>query len=114
MASISGSAFAETTEKQFSFRENEYTEAAGRLGAAEDFVARQLPAGVPLQVALQRAKAADLDCGQQASGARVCRFSMVEGADGEDLGDSVWTVRLTPDAAGDLKSATVEHTGPSL
>ena len=102
---------AKAAQDRFTFRGVEFIPFGERIGTAQAFVAQQLPAGLPIQEAIRRLRAADASCkGYQPANAQLtCRSSMVVHPTGLELGDVTWTVRLTQDSRGLLASATVER-----
>ena len=102
---------AEAGQGRFTFRGVEFIPSGERIGAAQAFVAQQLPAGLPIPEAIRRLRAADASCKnyQPANAQLTCQSSMVEHPTGLELGDVTWTVRLTQDSQGLLASATVER-----
>lgn len=102
---------AEAGQGRFTFRGIEFMPSDDRIPAAQTFLARQLPTGLPIAEAIRRLKKADANCAAHpgANAGFKCQWSMLEHPTGHDLGEVTWTVNFTQDGQGRLASATVER-----
>ena len=76
--------------------------------AAQQFVEKQLPAGLPMAEAIARARAAHSAC-HDVGGDVVCRYSITDAPDMAPLGEEIWTLTLTPGPDGKLASAAIDR-----
>jgi hypothetical protein len=86
----------------------EYLPRDQREPAAQAFVAGAAPPGRPLSTAVADIRKAGAYCRPAASTSDVtCVSRSLEHNPGEHLDEVSWTVRITPDAAGNVVSASV-------
>jgi len=99
-------------EAPFTFARAEFMRSDRGMIAAQNFIASQLPSGIPMQEARKRLSKADMGCGHQGEpGEQVsCQFYELAGRDGGTLGEDRWTVLLTADGANNLQTATLDRT----
>jgi hypothetical protein len=76
--------------------------------AAQQFVEKELPAGLPMSEAIARARAARSACHDVGHDV-VCRYSIGEAPDMAPLGQEIWTLTLTPGPDGKLKTAAIDR-----
>ena len=94
----------------FTFRDAEFLPLDDGIEAAQRFVAERLPAGLPLDVARERLRQADMRCARRPRHGTIdCDFTEVVHVEGGVLGEQHWTVALTTDATGALRTATFNY-----
>jgi hypothetical protein len=114
-AAGASAAQANTGETLFSFVRAEFMSPDQGRAAAEAFVARELPAGLPLPEAVMRLQQANMHCGAASpTGVTECTYAMPVGSDGYPLHDDVWTVRLNSNEHGTLAVATLDCDRPDF
>lgn len=106
---VAGLAWA--SERGFSFWDAEFMPQDQALEAAQRFVASALPPGLPIQEARARLRRASMVCARPRGPADPvdCDCSETIHLQGGVIGEDHWTVRLTPDEAGGLRSASLDH-----
>ncbi len=80
--------------------------------AAQQFVEKQLPPGLPMSEAIARARAARSACHEDArlgGGEVICRYWIGEAPDMAPLGEEIWTLTLTPGPDGKLAAAAIDR-----
>jgi hypothetical protein len=78
--------------------------------AAQQFVEKELTAGLPMAEAVAKARAARSRCrGDGDGGEVVCRYSIGQASDEASLGEEIWTLTLTPGPDGKLKTASIDR-----
>jgi hypothetical protein len=102
--------------RNFTFTDAEFMRAADGMHAARAFVAEALPPGLPMREAVARMTRAGTACdaASDGSGAVRCRYYITVRPEYGDLGEDVWTVRLTPGAGGVLQDATLRRSRVGL
>src|ERR1700723_2219735 len=96
-AAVAGAASAQDARK-FTFPDAEFMGAPDGMRAARAFVAEALPQGLPMREAVARMTRAGTAChaASDGSGAVRCRYFITARPEYGDLGEDIWTVRLTP------------------
>jgi hypothetical protein len=109
-AGLAGSACA-SPANPFTFAKAEFMRPDTRMQAANDFAARQLIAGLPMREAITRVERADALCRRSDKhvGDVVCRYLMPVHPEGGDLGERIWTIRLTSGASDTLRGVTIDR-----
>jgi hypothetical protein len=98
--------------ESFSFGGVEYLPSDQRVPAAQAFVADQLTPGTPVASALHILRKADAYCrtpGQSGATITCTHASFERHAEGADLVDVKWIVKVTPSADGTVAHATVSR-----
>lgn len=112
VTSASLAAAAAAHANAFSFSGVEYMPRDQRVAAAQAFVADELTPGTPVPTALQVLRRADAYCrtpGQQGATITCTHASFERHAEGADLVDVNWLVKITPSADGTVAKATVSR-----
>jgi hypothetical protein len=81
--------------------------------AVQQFVEKELPAGLPMAEAVAKARAAQSSCHDR-PGAVICRYTITDASDMAPLGQEIWTLTLTPGPDGKLATATIDRTRAGL
>ena len=76
--------------------------------AAQQFVEKQLPAGLSMAEAVARARSARASCHDHGSEV-ICQYSIGEAPDMAPLGEEIWTLTLTPGPDGKLATAAIDR-----
>jgi hypothetical protein len=85
--------------------------------AVQQFVEKELPAGLPMAEAVAKARAARSSChgeARQGGGVVTCRYTITDASDMAPLGQEIWTLTLTPGLDGKLAAATIDRTRAGL
>ena len=94
----------------FTFRDAEFLPLDRGIAAAQEFVATDLPAGLPAAEARARLRRANMRCAKpRPDGTVVCDFAEVVHVEGGVLGEHHWTVTLHFDPPARLASATLDQ-----
>jgi hypothetical protein len=94
----------------FSFRSVEYMPRGQRVPAAQAFVAANITPGMPMPAAESVLRDAGVFCDASPDGGIACsKTSMVAHSDQKSEEDIQWQVRVTPDASGNVSSASVRR-----
>jgi hypothetical protein len=93
----------------FSFRSVEYMPRGARVPAAEAFVAANITPGMPMATAKSVLSGAGTFCDGGAGGLTCSKTSIVGHSDQKTEEDVQWLVRVTPDASGNVSSASVRR-----
>jgi hypothetical protein len=81
------------------------------MGAAHNFLTKQVPLGTSVQDAIERLKSADADCANHASTGEIkCQFSMQVHPTGGTLGEVIWEVNLSQDDQGRVSGVAINRT----
>ena len=102
--------------RRFTFSDAAYMDGEAGMRAARAFVAEALPRGLPMREAVARVTRADMACraDREGGGAVRCRYFVTSRPEFGDLGEDIWTVRLTPGSDGLLQDATLGYTHGGL
>jgi hypothetical protein len=114
-AAVAGAASAQEARK-FTFTDAEFMRAADGMRAARAFVAEALPPGLSMREAVARMTRAGTAChaASDGGGAVRCSYFITVRPEYGDMGEDVWTVRLTPGAGGLLQDATLRRSRVGL
>jgi hypothetical protein len=99
---------APAAERRFTFPWASHVDVHSADYAAQQFVQKQLPPGLPMAQAVSRAREARSSC-RDAGAAVICRYEISAASDGASLGQEVWILTLTPGPDGKLATAAVER-----
>jgi hypothetical protein len=95
----------------FSFRSVEYMPRGQRETAAEAFIAANITPGMPMSAARSVLREAGTFCDASTGGGMSCsKTSIVAHSDQGTEEDIQWVVLVTPDASGNVSSASVRRT----
>lgn len=93
---------------RFTFPWAAHVDARSGNEAARQFVEKRLPAGLPMDEAVARVRAARAAC-KDRGGDVVCRYTISAASDEASLGQEIWTLTLTPGPAGKLATAAIDR-----
>jgi hypothetical protein len=103
---------APAAERHFTFPWAAHVDARTGNYAAKQFVEKRLTAGLPMDEAVARVRAAHASCHddqRHGGGAVVCRYMIGSAGDMASLGEEIWTVTLTPGPDGKLAAAALDR-----
>lgn len=96
--------------RAFSFPDAAYYNPGDATRAADAFIERELPAGIPLASAEGRLHAAGMGCRDGSDGtSAICNFYTLAGGDGGTLGEAWYTIHLQADLDGHLTDARYDQ-----